>query len=110
MRLEGAVSKARSLICTFPSPRSTVNGTCVTDEHHAPTVLALAGLSNETTCVSNTVQVLWKPTNVRSPYRYQPGDATKETLEGIRKRGAHCRPELTLMCVARLYCRVLYRT
>ena len=59
-------------------------------------MLALAGLSNETTCISNAVHVLWKTTNVRSPYRYQPGDATKKTLEGIRARGNNCRPELTL--------------
>ena len=73
-----------------------MSGTCVTDEHHAPTVLALAGLSNETTCISNAVHVLWKPTNVRSPYRFRPWDATKETLDGIRGRGDNCRPELTL--------------
>jgi len=71
----------------------------VTDEHHAPTVLAVHGLGDEATCVSNIVHVLWKPSDTRSPYRYQPRDVTRGTLEKIRARGKNCRPELTIECV-----------
>ncbi len=71
----------------------------MTDEHHAPTVLAVHGLGDEVTCVSNIVHVLWKPSDTRSPYRYQPRDVTRGTLEKIRARGKNCRPELTIECV-----------
>ena len=65
----------------------------MTDEHHAPTVLAVHGLGGETTCVSNIVHVLWKPSDTRSPYRYQPRDVTRKTLDRIRARGINCLPE-----------------
>ena len=81
-----------------PLARSNASGTCVTDEHHAPTVLAVHGLGGEATCVSNIVHVLWKPSDTRSPYRYQPQDVTRKTLDRIRARGINCYPKLTIGC------------
>ncbi len=44
---------------------------CVSDEHYLPTVLAAAGLGNETTCFGNAMHVDWRrsPTP-SSPYTY----------------------------------------
>jgi hypothetical protein len=52
------------LSCSKPYP-------CVSDEHYYPTVLAAAGLSNETTCAGNAMHVDWAraPGN-GSPFTY----------------------------------------
>jgi arylsulfatase A-like enzyme len=64
------------LPCSKPYP-------CVSDEHYYPTVLAAAGLSNETTCAGNAMHVDWAraPGN-GSPFTYWMKVGTRSIFSG----------------------------
>ena len=67
------------LPCSKPYP-------CVSDEHYYATVLAAAGLSNETTCAGNAMHVDW----ARAPGNGSPFTYWMKVGAGFVDRGS-CR-------------------